>query len=54
MLQAGYSLALTTHPGVYEGRGDSLAVGRVMIDEHTPIAHIVCEACGACISSCAD
>ena len=42
----GYRLAVTTHSGVVQTSSDPYRLPRVMVDEDTPIAHILCEACG--------
>ncbi len=44
---AGYSIAVTTHGGVYEGQGDKLSIGRIMLSEDLPIYQIMMEASGA-------
>ncbi len=45
--QAGYRLAVTTHAGVVQSSSDPYRLPRIMVDETTPISHILCEACGA-------
>ena len=45
--RAGYDLAVTTHPGVVDGRGDRFRLPRLMVEEGTPIREILCEASGA-------
>lgn len=44
---AGYRLAVTTHSGVVKRDSDPYRLPRIMVDESTPIAHILCEASGA-------
>ena len=45
--RAGYGLAVTTHPGVVTRASDPWRLPRVMIDDETSIAAIMCEASGA-------
>jgi peptidoglycan/xylan/chitin deacetylase (PgdA/CDA1 family) len=45
--QAGYSIAVTTHGGAYQGRGDKLTLGRTMLSEDLPYYQVMMEACGA-------
>ncbi len=47
VIAAGYSMAVTTHAGVYDGRGDKLAIARLMLSEDLPIYQIMMEASGA-------
>lgn len=47
VIAAGYSIAVTTHGGVYDGQGDKLAIGRIMLSEDLPIYQIMMEASGA-------
>ncbi|MDF1839529.1 MAG: polysaccharide deacetylase family protein [Planctomycetota bacterium] len=47
VIAAGYDLAVTTHPGVYRGQGDTMTLGRTMLTEDLPIYQIMMEACGA-------
>ena len=44
--RAGYEAAVTTHSGCNAARSDRLRLARWMIDEQTPISHLVAEACG--------
>ena len=43
---AGYSSAVTTHAGVVHAASDPMRLPRWMIDDQTPLHHLVCEACG--------
>ena len=47
VIAAGYSVAVSTHPGVYHGTEDVMALGRTMLTEDLPIYQIMMEACGA-------
>lgn len=43
---AGYMAAVTTHTGVVHSSSDPMRLPRWMIDDQTPLHHLVCEACG--------
>jgi len=43
---AGFRGAVTTHAGVITRGSDPLRLPRWMIDDRTPLHHLVCEACG--------
>jgi peptidoglycan/xylan/chitin deacetylase (PgdA/CDA1 family) len=43
---AGFSAAVTTHSGANDQGTDPMRLGRWMIDEDTPMHHLVAEACG--------
>lgn len=43
---AGFRGALTTHTGVVRRETDRMRLPRWMIDDATPLHHLVCEACG--------
>lgn len=43
---AGYTAAVTTHTGVVHAESDAMRLPRWMIDDQTPLHHLVCEACG--------
>ncbi len=47
VIAAGYSTAVTTHPGAYTGKQDAMALGRTMLTEDLPMHEIMMEACGA-------
>ena len=47
VVAAGYSIAVTTHGGVYQGHGNKLSLGRTMLAEDLPDYQVMMEACGA-------
>ena len=44
--EAGYELAVTTHPGTNTRKTDPMRLARWMIDDRTPVHHLGCEAAG--------